>query len=61
MTKFDLRYSQLHREVYTRMLDDLDSDIVKEIMQNPSCEASLLLNSRVESEIKRRMEGPSKV
>jgi len=50
-THFDL-----HRKVYSAMLDALDKEIVQKIMQDPNCEESRLLNMRVDAEINRQIE-----
>lgn len=56
MSRLDPRLAAMHKEIYSRFLDELDSDIVKEIMNNPSGEEASLLNRRVEAEIRRKLE-----
>jgi ABC-type antimicrobial peptide transport system permease subunit len=55
MPKIDPRYAQLHKEIYSAFLDELDADVVMAIMTDPTCEEALLLSERVEAEIKRRL------
>jgi len=56
MANFDPRYARLHKEIYSKRLDELDTEIVKRIMENPACEEAILLNRRVDAEIRERLE-----
>ena len=56
MTRIDPHRAAIHRSVYMQFLDELDKDIAQKIMEQPDCEESLLLNRRVDAEIRRRLD-----
>ena len=56
MSKVNLKHADLHKQVYSKMLDDLDNAIIVKIMEDPSCDEAKLLNLRVDAEIKRQLE-----
>lgn len=51
MSKFNAKYSCSHKEIYNRLLDELDNKTIQKIMTNPYCEEGVLLNKKVEKEI----------
>jgi len=53
---FDSKYSALHKEVYWRRFDELDTVITRRIMEDPACEEAVLLNKRVQAEVEARLQ-----
>lgn len=53
MTKLNPWVAAAHKRVYQKLLDELDTTVVKMIMSDPYCEESLLLNARVEAELQK--------
>lgn len=52
MTKYDVKYRESHKDIYNRLLDELDTKTVQKIMNNPFCDEAVLLNERVKRELK---------
>ncbi len=48
----DNRYWNTHKEIYNKLLNNLDKDIVDKIYRNPDCTEAHLLNKKVEKEIR---------
>jgi|ETNmetMinimDraft_2_1059921.scaffolds.fasta_scaffold188983_2 hypothetical protein len=51
----DNNYYQIHKEVYNLQLQQLESDIIKIIFDDPHGEEAYLFNKRVESEVEERL------
>jgi|PlaIllAssembly_1097288.scaffolds.fasta_scaffold02895_3 hypothetical protein len=56
MSKLDPRHARLHKEIYSHFLDELDNEVLSRVMSDPNCEEAVLLNHKVETEIRRRLE-----
>ena len=52
----DNNYYNLHKVVYNEELQELDSDVIKTIFNDPKGEESELLNRRVSNRLKEEME-----
>ena len=55
----DNRYWDTHKEIYNRLLNSLDKDIVDKIYKNPNCIEAHLLNSKVEKQIQETLQQES--
>jgi hypothetical protein len=53
MTKLNPLVAAAHKRVYQKLLDELDTAVVKTIMSDPHSEEALLLNARVEAELQK--------
>lgn len=58
MTTFDMRYRTLHKQFYSKFLDELDIDVAKNIMAYPNGEEAQIFNLKVEAAIKKELEAP---
>ncbi len=52
----DNRYWNIHKEVFNKFLNELDTEIVDKIYRNPNCVEAHLLNKKVEKEIQQIMQ-----
>ena len=55
----DNRYWKAHKNIYNKLLNSLDQDIVDKIYRNPNCIEAHLLNNKVEKEIEQILEQES--
>jgi hypothetical protein len=55
MSKLDPRYVRLHKEVYCKALDELDSTTIAIILANPKSDEAILLENKVEARIQERL------
>tara|TARA_R110000824_G_scaffold87857_1_gene216308 strand:- start:269 stop:469 length:201 start_codon:yes stop_codon:yes gene_type:complete len=51
--KKDSKYWSIHKEIYTRELDKLDSEIAATIQTKPYSKEASMLNDKVDAEIER--------
>ena len=54
--KLDPRYARLHKKIYQRLLDELDSEVISSIMGNPNGEEAVLFNQRVEQTLREEID-----
>ena len=47
----DNKYWNTHKEVYNKLFNELDNDIIDKIYRNPNCAEARLLNDKVEKQI----------
>lgn len=52
MPKIDPQYAHIHKRIYSQLLDELDTEIVMAIMNDPSCEEAVLLNQKVDAAVR---------
>lgn len=55
----DNKYWNTHKEVYNKLFNELDNDIIDKIYRNPNCAEARLLNDKVEKQIQEILQQES--
>lgn len=50
--RLDPHYAKVHKAIYNQLLDELDTDIIKEILAHPYGEEARVFNEKVDRAVK---------